>query len=300
MPLFLHVLLFFACHVPVAAPPVDALPRKQFGYNLDKPDATFYMPADLSEISALSMAEDGKHLLALQDEKGTVYYIDTKSGEVDARTPFWKSGDYEGIEVAQGKIFALKSTGTLYEIDLSDGSSLLKHKGFLNESFNVEGLGFDAGSNKLLLACKEHGDLKKTERGVYAFSLDHYAFDSLPFFTIRRDSLLSFLHAQKRISKKTLAMYEEALVRKDDLLFSPSAIAVHPLTKEIFVASTAGAKAILAFDRHGSVKRAALLDKSVHRQPEGLAFDAKGNLYISNEGKKGTGKIYRFDYKPKK
>ncbi len=47
-------------------------------------------------------------------------------------------------------------------------------------------------------------------------------------------------------------------------------------------------------DHNSSVKSIILLDKNVHAQPEGITFDMSGNLYISNEGKKGRAMLYKY------
>ena len=38
------------------------------------------------------------------------------------------------------------------------------------------------------------------------------------------------------------------------------------------------------------------LKKKIHEQPEGIVFAQDGTMYISNEGKEGKGKIYKFAY----
>ena len=39
------------------------------------------------------------------------------------------------------------------------------------------------------------------------------------------------------------------------------------------------------------------LDPELFKQPEGLAFDRRGNMYISNEGGKGDANVLLFPYK---
>jgi uncharacterized protein YjiK len=78
--------------------------------------------------------------------------------------------------------------------------------------------------------------------------------------------------------------------------FSPSAIAVHPITGEIYVTSSKG-KLLLVLDRQGRIVHLEKLKKSLHTQPEGICFDADGTMFIANEGKDGKAKIYKFRYR---
>ena len=86
---------------------------------------------------------------------------------------------------------------------------------------------------------------------------------------------------------------------EEDFSFSPSAIAINPLTGNIYVTSSVG-KMLLILDPEGQIMHIEKLSKKVHPQPEGLCFAPDGALYISNEGKGDhDGMIYRFNYKPR-
>ncbi|MCC7244226.1 MAG: SdiA-regulated domain-containing protein, partial [Saprospiraceae bacterium] len=79
--------------------------------------------------------------------------------------------------------------------------------------------------------------------------------------------------------------------------FSPSGIAIHPKTGEIFVISTAKKRLVVLDYTTGQIRFAVRLDKKVMPQPEGISFDAAGNLLISSEGKKGEGLLLKFNYR---
>ena len=77
--------------------------------------------------------------------------------------------------------------------------------------------------------------------------------------------------------------------------FFPSAIAVHPVTHDIYIISTKDTKCIAQFTHDGKLKAFDYLDKDMFLQPEGICFDPQGNLYISTEGKHGVPPyIYKF------
>ncbi|MCR6719600.1 MAG: SdiA-regulated domain-containing protein [Chitinophagaceae bacterium] len=78
--------------------------------------------------------------------------------------------------------------------------------------------------------------------------------------------------------------------------FQPSALARHPVTGEWFILSSVN-KLLVITDENWNVKSAWKLTPSRFRQPEGMAFDKDGNLFISNEGDEVTsGNVLEFKY----
>ena len=127
-----------------------------FGYHLHEPDETFEMPGKLVEISGLTISQDGKYLLAINDEKGKIYYINKTTGEVEKNIEFRDEGDYEGIEAVGDKIYVVKSNGNIYEVINAeqDNQETIKHKFFLTKDNDVEALGYDKKHHRLLVGCK--------------------------------------------------------------------------------------------------------------------------------------------------
>jgi len=77
---------------------------------------------------------------------------------------------------------------------------------------------------------------------------------------------------------------------------SPSGVAVHPISKEVYILSSA-LRCLVAMDpKSGQVRSVQSLEKSLFPQPEGIAFEKNGDLWISSEGKKGTATLQLFSY----
>ena len=93
----------------------------------------------------------------------------------------------------------------------------------------------------------------------------------------------------------TITQKELASKYKLRNLFSPSGIAIHPITKNIFIISSVG-KMVVEFTSEGKLQKIYSLNYSYFKQPEGISFDEKGNLYISNEAKGGKANILKFNY----
>ena len=71
----------------------------------------------------------------------------------------------------------------------------------------------------------------------------------------------------------------------EKLEFFPSAIAVHPLTHDVYILSTKETKCMAVYTHDGVLKSLQIIDKEVLPQPEGICFAPDGTLYISTEGR---------------
>ena len=77
--------------------------------------------------------------------------------------------------------------------------------------------------------------------------------------------------------------------------FRPSGIAKNPVTSEWFIISAVN-KLLVVTDHNWKIKETCFLNSNIFNQPEGIAFDDKGNMYISNEGDDlSEGNILRFN-----
>ena len=80
--------------------------------------------------------------------------------------------------------------------------------------------------------------------------------------------------------------------------FYPSAIGVHPVTHDIYIISTKDTKCIAQFSHDGKLKAFDYLENDMLPQPEGICFDANGDMYISTEARHGKPAfIYKFTMK---
>lgn len=250
-------------------------------YNLDNPVLALSLEEEaLREISGLSPAASPGQFVAIADERGELFFLDT-SGAVTKRVLFRDKGDFEGVEMVGNTIWAVKSDGKIFGISNWQGEvpSVEEYKTELSKSDDIEGLCYDPNRNALLLAAK--GDPDSTySRNVYAFSLATKQLDARPVYSVEPSQV------------NGLVPYGES--EKHDS-FSPSGIAVNPVTGDIYLISSALKRLIVLDGKSGKIIFARRIDKKRIPQPEGIAFDAKGNLYISSEGKGENGLLFRFD-----
>lgn len=243
-------------------------------YAVNEPEQTFLLASRLAEISGLSLGNSDSTLLAVQDEEGILFTLDRKDGKVLEEYRFGGKEDYEGVELAGAATYVISSKGDLRIVEEGSKTQARKVKTALKRDDDVEGLGYLRDQNLLLLACKSNREGRKKNRYIYSFSLADQILDSVPYLSLDPDIIAKKLNREKKTP-----------------YFSPSAIAVHPHSGEIFVLSSV-ARAIIVFDKYGTLIAAANLDRGVHIQPEGLAVDGKGKMYIANEAKDGVAKIH--------
>lgn len=288
--LIFHAFTLCFCNAqkPNPAPnPEFAIVNDSLPYDLKNPSLTINLVSEeLKEISGLSQADSPGVYLAIADERGEVFFIDGNGGgAVFRRVLFRDKGDFESVEMVGKTIWAAKSGGDLFEITdwKKSPPNVEQYKTPLTKTDDVEGLAYDPWRKALLLACKSNPD-SLYPRAIYVFNLKTKKLDNAPAYSIHPEDV------------NRLVPYGET--EKHDF-FSPSGLAVHPFTGDLYVISTALKRLVVLDYKTGKVKFAQRLDKKILPQPEGISFDPAGNLLLSSEGKQGEGMLLKFDFKPK-
>lgn len=273
----------------------------KFPYSLQKPDAIYKLPNKLIEISGLSFYKKNE-LATVQDEKGNIYFFNLKDGKISEKIDFSEDGDYEGIEVVDNQIWVLKSNGNLYKVTYSKKEKTVKTKEYktdLSRKNDAEGLAYDKQNNRLLIACKGNPYIEdkkgKGKKAIYSFNLDEKKLSKKPVF-IGDLKQIKETQDYNTITKSGVDFITSLNLAKGDVSFQPSGIAIHPETKNIYLLSSVG-KLLIISNNKGKFLALIKLDPVLFVQPEGICFDPKGKLYISNEGKGLASTILKFHKK---
>jgi uncharacterized protein YjiK len=250
-------------------------------YNLSTPDKVWEMPPQLREISGICFNKEGK-MLCEQDQKGEIFVYDLQTGSIEKVIKFSGKGDFEDIAYKNETVFILRSDGIIFCVEnyLSPNPVTTQITTFLHADNNTEGLVYDSENDRLLVACKGNSGIKaahKRTKAVYAVTLTNKKMENNPVFVI---------------SKKDMKN-----VFNDDIEIDPSAIAINPLTKNIFMLGTRGVKVLIELSPNGKLLHVNKLTNPLFIQPEGMTFDKNGDMYISNEGKEKKGNILLFRHK---
>jgi uncharacterized protein YjiK len=236
------------------------------------------LPAELKEISGIAYIDE-QRFACIQDEKGTIYIFNIRSNKIEKEISFAGAGDFEGITVKGNFAYAVRADGKIYEVDMNVGkNSAQEFSTSLTLEHNVEGLCYDQKNNRLLLAIKDEEPGNPGYKGIYAFDLSKKSFVQEPVFKISmQDDVIATSKGKK------------------DKPVMPSAIAINPLTSEIFI--TDGPKSnLLILDPSGKTKKLVQLGQDF-AQPEGITFSPQGDIFISNEGNKQAGNILKVELK---
>jgi uncharacterized protein YjiK len=270
----------------------------KFPYSINEADETYKLKDELREISGLSYFNDHS-LLCVNDEKGIIYKFSLKKREITKRYEFDRSGDYEGVEVVNDQIFVLRSDGNIFAVNhLRDGKILsVKNKTLLNAGNNTEGLGYDSKSNSLLIACKGNPGINEKfegKRAIYKYSLDSNKLSDSPAYLIDQERIRKILNFNG-YTNFAVTLLESINPSEGDVTFQPSAVALHPITKNLYVIGSVG-KLLIVLSSEGDMLAVVKLKGKMFRQPEGICFSPDGTMFISNEGKGKSANIYKFRY----
>ncbi len=262
-------------------------------HDLRKPVSQLELPIELREVSGITDLDEHR-IACLQDEDATVYIVDLHSGEIIERHPFGPPGDMEGLTRVGDGLYALRSDGLIYQLQL-DQARYVAVDSFQTqlEHRNIEGLGYDPRTGLVLVAPKDvlKGSKQlRDQRSVFAFDPATRKLLPEPVFTYSVKEIIRRAEADgtklpKRITKGGKQV--------NAVRFHMSSIAVDPISNHYFLLSAVD-QTLLVLDRKGAFVALHLLDAALLPKPEGITFLPNGDMIISTEGKNGPPRLVRY------
>ena len=262
--LFISIICFTQCN----SSGIEEIPSPA-GYSFSKGEKIF-LRSNLEEVSGIAFVPGNDSLLmAVNDEEGKIFPVNVKDPKGKTESfRFAERGDYEDIAFFDGNWRVLESKGIIHSVDMAENKIFPEQK--ILPKGEYEGMAADDGF--LFVACKDcpkDGEYKSTVLQIKS----------------EGDSL---------VVQKKFELDASGFIKNKNKKILPSALARNPLTKDWFVLSHLNA-CLLITDEQFVVKEYFALPRSLFLQPEGIAFTANGDLFISSEGDESTGYIIRFN-----
>ncbi len=233
--------------------------------------ATF--PRALREVSGLALSDAGS-LFAIADEVGRILELSPETGAVLRQIDIGRppvTGDFEGLAIHGGSLFAVTSDGKLYQINTqaeqAQHASLTDLK--TSEQCELEGLSNADERGDMWLVCKR--------------TLGDGDDDSVRF--------LRWNPGQPDAKPEQFDLSNQPILDAiDKKNFNPSAVALTADRQGLLVIA-ARQRSFARFsltDRPMLTHAGRLPDARLHEQAEGLAISSDGRVFIANEGAKAT------------
>ena len=253
----------------------------------------YEMPKELTEISGITFINDSL-IAAIEDENGIIYLYDMIKKEISRKIEFAKADDYEDLVLVDKDMYVVAANGTIFKIEnfLVDKPVVSKFKTQLNEENNIESLAYDANNQTLLLIVKDKNLIKdKEQKDIYSFSLATKVLNSTPVYSIKLQDIENQFKGDKleETSKKFLKIVGNKNLND---IIKPTAMTFHPQTNDLYVLSSLN-QIVIVLTKNNTLKKVIPFKGKDFIQPEGIAFNSKGELFISNEGKNKQGNIIK-------
>ncbi len=220
------------------------------------------LPEALDKISGICFYPKDTSLFAVCDESGRFFKIKIYSSILISIWKLSESLNYQDLVLCDSDFYVLNKKGSVFKFKFT-GNNLTRQEFRFprQDKYGYKSMYFDDQSRLLKVLCDENSYENKHPK-LSGFSLD-----------IRSEKISDSLFSPGT---------KDDLVDSGLLGFRPSAAAINPLTKELFIISSAN-KILVVADRDGAVKKCFHLSTSVFNKPEGICFTPRGDMIISNE-----------------
>jgi uncharacterized protein YjiK len=276
---WLFIFLFRTCTPGACESKKESFPKS---YRLDQYQK-ITLPDALEEISGLEWVGEDQ-LWAIEDESSAIYKVNPQTGKVLEKDKFAKNKDIEDLLVADGTAYVLQSNGTIYQVTspFTKDNETKEFRFPIKEKRDLETILASPTEPYLYVFCKVcKWDEGPDKSSIFRFDKTTLSYDSMPFAALKRENIQPLLKASS----------------SRQLQIQPSAAAFHPIEQKFYIISSRG-KWLMITDLDFTPQEVYSLDPGIFKQPEGITFDTKGNMYISNEAQDGEPNILIFGYNP--
>ncbi len=278
---FFISLLIFMSAIACRSQHQDQYPEASgMPFKINQPDSTFYLPFELIEVSGLSVYD--QTLYAVQDEMGVLYQLNDQF-KIKNRLQFEGPGDFEALTRDDNNFYTITSKGHIYCIPIL-GVDAVRIKAELPKTCDFEGMYY--ADSSLYIISKGRCDDKEFDtknRCIFEVNLRN------------GKTKLNREHKYSSIKKKLKVEddhFEYCGIKRQFEKPKPSGMAVDPIDGSIYIIHARG-RLLVKTDSEGEIQDLLILNPKFYPQAEGIAFDEKGNLFISNEGQNSAAMLHK-------
>ena len=233
------------------------------------------MEPKLAEISGIAFKPgDDSKIYAIEDEHANFYRL-SADGKIERKIDFGKKGDYEDLAITDSAAYVLRSDGTILKSDIRGNSEEIASTETQDILPPGEYEGMSVGTDNSLVAlckdCKMKGS--KGKLILYKISIEPTG--------------------ELKATEPTLVAIGENKNADTKTKLSPSGIARNPVNGHWYIISSVN-KLLIVLNPDFSSPVSYKLNPSMFPQPEGICFNSKGTLFISNEAAGGSASILEF------
>lgn len=240
-----------------------------------------FLPAELRELSGM-VAVDANTLACVQDELGSVFFVDIAARRPLRTVPFGRRGDYEGIAATPDALWVLRSDGTLLCLVAEESRLAIRATYKLPFEGEFEGLCYDAARQRLLVLPKGPVDGKRREkarRRILGFDLTTMAPMPKAVMTLKVEEIEQQIEARELAAPRRTTKKGN---RRVQLRLHGSELLVLP-DGDLLLLSPKD-RLLVRLDEKGEVVATSEVDTELLPQPESMALLPDGRLLIGSEG----------------
>ena len=254
--------------------------QKEDGYfDLQHPNSVQTLPMGIQPFSDVTLF-DSTHLIGLDGKNGSLFMYDMVANSV---SPFlsWDLGaKICNISTMDSTLLLVDDAKHIHFLHSPYDEASLKTLNLDNEQFEATSVCIHQESHRLfLMTSNEERTEGYSSSSVYAYNLNQQKLNAQPLFSISGEDIEAFAIQNKLIAPHSdLSIIDDTL---ESMNFTPSAIAVHPKTNEIYVLSR-GDHSLVVFNQFGEIVNFTSLDKTTFSNPSAMTFKKNGDLVITD------------------
>lgn len=254
--------------------------QKEDGYfDLQHPNSVQTLPMGIQPFSDVALL-DSTHLLGLNQESGMMFVYDLNDYSVVPFLSWDMESKIRNISTLDSTLLLVDDAKHIHFLSSPYDSSSLTTLNLENEQFDPTSVCYHKETNRLfLIASNEERTEGYSNSSIYAYNLNQRKLNAQPLFSISGEDIEAFaIQNNLMIPRSDLSIMDDTL---ESMNFTPTAIAVHPKTNEIYILSGSD-HSLVVFNQFGEIVNFTTLDKNTFSHPSAMTFKKNGDLVITD------------------